>query len=334
MIDPSVAAFHYLTLALLVTAPAMERHEARGARVVTAFSHTSLGTARLEFLTLAPGANTDGIKGTIQSDPGAPWVVHRILLDTERGLYYGYDIELSKGDGPGRFVVAIKPLAPAVEQDFRQRRWSDFCRDCQAPQPMPSSSQRFPEPQTVSVGDTLAIDLLADERSGELITDRVTFAVPRRAQVPAPIPPPRDLKAEVVNLQMAEPRLLVNGKPAWEDSVEGRADNGGGSVQGDVIWTGIPGRGRVFLSLAPRPGYDFKRTGMTAGDRITFTIEGDRYEWISQGPVATAGPIPPFNNVQSWYVWVLHDADYRPAAGPNSAGAGFDQRAENRLWRP
>ncbi|HEY8149817.1 MAG TPA: hypothetical protein VIK51_13000 [Vicinamibacteria bacterium] len=333
MIGASVAACHYLTLALLVPAPVMERQEARGARFSASFGHASLGMVRLEFLTLAPGANTDGIKGTVGHDPGEPWVVHRILMDTARGLYYGYDIELSKGDGPGRFVVAIKPLAPAVEQEFRQSRWSDFCRDCQAPQPMSSSSQRFPEPRTVSAGDTLAIDLLADERSGELITDRVTFAVPRRAQVPAPIPSPRDLKAEVVDLQMAQPRLLVNGKPAWEDSVEGRADNGGGSVQGDVIWTGIPGRGRVFLSLAPRTGYDFKKSGVVAGNRISFTIEGDRYEWISQGPVATAGPVPPFNNVQNWYVWVLHDAEYRPAAGPNSVGAGFDQRAENRLKR-
>ena len=100
-----------------------------------------------------------------------------------------------------------------------------------------------------------------------------------------------------------------------------------------MIWTGLPGHGRVFLSLAPRPGYDFKKIGAVAGDRISFAIEGDRYEWISQGAVATAGPVAPFNNVQSWYVWVLHDADYRPVTGPNTVGAGFDERAENRLKR-
>jgi hypothetical protein len=198
---------------------------------------------------------------------------------------------------------------------------------------MPSSAQRFPAQRTVSTGDTLSIDLLTDERSGELITDRITFAAPRRAPAGTRVLPPRDLTADVVELQMAGPRLLVNGKPGWEDSVEGQRDNNGGSVQGDVIWTSIPGRGRVFLSLAPRPGYDFKKIGTVSGDRISFTVEGDRYEWVSQGAVATAGPVLPFNNVQSWYVWVLHDPEYRPARSGNAVGAGFDERAENRLKR-
>ena len=329
-----VASLACPLFALLIATPAaVDRQEARDARVATSFSHTSVGSVTLEFQTLAPGTNTGGIKGTIQSDPGAPWVVHRLLMDTERGLFYGYDIEIAKGDGPGRFVVAIKPLAPAVEQEFRQSRWSDFCRDCRPPQPMPSSAQRFPAPRTVSTGDTLSIDLLADDRSGELITDRITFNDPRAMRRPTPILKPRDLSADVVELQMAKPRLLVNGKPAWEDSVEGRPDNGGGSVQGDVIWTALPGRGRVFLSLAPRPGYDFKKLGTVAGDCISFAIEGDRYEWISEGAVATAGPVPPFNNVQSWYVWILHDPEYRPAGSGNAVGAGLDQRAENRLKR-
>ncbi|HET6900511.1 MAG TPA: hypothetical protein VFK70_19315, partial [Vicinamibacteria bacterium] len=259
----SVAAFVIVVLA----APAMERHEARHAGASVGFSHTGVGTMHLQFRTLAPGTNTDGIRGTVQSEPGAPWVLHRILMDTDRGLFYGYDIEVAKGESPSQFVVAIKPLSPAVEQDFRQSRWSDFCRDCPPPQPMPSASQRFPPPQRVSPGDTLAIDLLADERSGELITDRVTFVDPRTAPRPAPVLRPQDLAPEAVLLQMAEPRLLVNGKPAWgEDSVEGKPDNNGGSVQGDVIWTGLPGRGRVFLSLSPRRGYAFKKIGTVAGD--------------------------------------------------------------------
>src|ERR1044071_7570161 len=101
----------YLTLAVGITAPAVERQEARNARTSTTFAHVALGVARLEFQTLAPGGNTDGIKGTVQNDPGARWVVHRILMDTDRGLYYGYDIELTKGDAPGQFLVAIKALA-------------------------------------------------------------------------------------------------------------------------------------------------------------------------------------------------------------------------------
>jgi len=320
---------------LAAAAPSEERQVVGRARASAAMSHAALGTVRLEFTTLAPSANTSGITGTVQHSPGVPWVVHRILMDTERGLYYGYDIELSKGDGPGQFVAAVKRLAPSVEQEFLERRWSDFCRDCRAPNPVASSSQRFPSPRIVTEGDTLVIDLLVDERSGGLVTDRVAFEPPHRSPRPEPVPQPQDLRADLVDLQMAEPELRVNGRPAWPDAAEGESGQRAGSVQGDVVWVEIPERGRVFLSLAPRAGYPFKKIGVVAGDRVSFTIDGDKYEWISKGPVATAGPVPPFNNVQSWYVWVLHDPDYRPFGGRSGAlGAGFDERAMNRLKRP
>lgn len=322
-----------LAVVLLTTAPPMERQEVRRAKGSASFSHPRVGTVRLDFTTLAPAANADGITGTFQQSGGAPWRLHRILMDTERGLYYGYDIEISKGDAALQFVAAIRPLSPAVEQEFRQGRWSDFCRDCESPRPVASSSQQFPEPRAVTAGDTLAIDLLADERSGELITDHVTFARPRRAPMPRPLPAPLDLSADAVMIQMAEATLRVNGSPAGALDGAAEGDWAGGSAQGDVLWTEIPGRGRVFLSLVPRAGYQFKKIGVVAGDRISFTIEGDQYEWISTGAIVTAGPVPPFDNVQSWNLWVLHDAGYRAAGGRShgALGAGFDERARNRL---
>jgi hypothetical protein len=323
------------------SAPSGERQEVGRARASVSISHTALGSLRLEFMTLAPGANTDGVTATVQHDSGAPWTVHRILMDTERGLYYGYDIELSKGAVPGQFIAALKPLSTSVENEFRQERWRDFCRDCRPPRPVVASPQRFPGPQAVTAGDTLSIDLLADERSGELITDRITFVVARRASPSRPVTvfPPKDLRADAVVLKLAEATLHVNGRPAWAGNSDGATDyemeGYGASVQGDVVWTEIPGHGRVFLSLAPRPGYEFKKIGVVAGDRISFSIDGDKYEWISKGPIATAGPVPPFSNVQSWFVWVLHDPDYRPLAGRyGGVGAGFDERAINRLKQP
>ena len=204
----------------------------------------------------------------------------------------------------------------------------DFCRACRAPRPVAAAAQRFPEPRTVTLGDTLAIDLLADERSGTLVTDRVTFVPPSRAKAP-PVFPPTEFTPDAVWIQMAEATLHVNGKPTRED------EDTRESVQGDVVWTEIPDRGRVFVSLVPRPGYAFEKIGVVAGDRITFAIGDDRYEWISTGPIVTAGPVPPFKSVQSWYVWVLYDSGYRPAGGiwRGTVGAGFDKRAENRLKR-
>jgi hypothetical protein len=326
-----------LALALFVPTGAMgeERQEVGRARAVASLSNRALGTVRLEFRTLAPGPNVAGITGTIQQQPGDPWVIHRILIDTARGLYYGYDIALSRGEQPGQVVAAVRALAAEVEAEFRQTRWRDFCRECSTPRPVATAPQRFPEPRAVGVGDTLVIDLLADESSGGLVTDRVTFAAPRRAPSEVVVLPPRDLTADAVHLQMAEPTLRVNGRPAWSLPDGSPPPDRAGSVQGDVLWTELPRRGRVFLSLAPHAGYPFEKSGVVAGDRITFEIAGDRYEWISQGPIATAGPVPPFQNVQSWHVWVLHDPGYRPSRErEGGAGAGFDERAENRLKRP
>jgi hypothetical protein len=138
------------------------------------------------------------------------------------------------------------------------------------------------------------------------------------------VAPPLDLKPEDVLLRMVEARLRVNGQPAGPASPGAgsreSASAGGGSVEGEVLWVEVPGHGRAFLSLSLRPGYDFKKSGVVSGDRVLFALDGDLCEWISKWPIATAG-LPSFQNVQSWYVWVLHDAEYVPAVG-SSGGAG------------
>jgi hypothetical protein len=315
-------------MAAAIAGFAVERAEAPRAAATLLRGDETLGLFKVQFKTMVPLPRKDGVVGTLRFDPrGQAGLVHRILMDTQRGLYYGYDILLSKAEVPGRFVVAVKPLDASEDREFRERLWGDFCQGCDAPRPVAHTSQRYPQPQVVAPGDTLSVDLLADGKSGELISEEITVSVPDMGPRPVEVLPARDLKAENVWLQMAEAELSVNGQPVGEPK--------GPSVQGEVVWVQLPDRGRAFLSLVPRGGYDFRKIGVASANKISFTIEGVRYEWVAEGPIVTAGPVPPFNNVQSWHVWVLHDRDFQP--GPNAQGgmgAGLDERAKNRLKRP
>lgn len=323
MISASVVAGLGL---LLLTAPVSERVKAPRASGAVAFSSRDTGAVRLDFTTLVPRAKSD-IVALSHSEPGSPWRVHRILMDGARGLYHGYDIEVSRGASSGTFAVALKPLAAAVAKAFEQSEWQDYCRGCAAPRPVSARAQQFPGPQTVAVGQRLEIDLLADETTGERITEQIGISAPRRRPEGVRVREPEDLTLENLLFQMGDSKLLVNGKAVSE--------HGGGSVSSDIVWTAVPGRGRVFFSLVPRAGYDFTKTAVVAGDRLSFAIDGDAYEWVSAGAILTAGPVPPFNDVQRWNVWMLRDPGFAPAGVADGlVGAGFDERAVNRLKRP
>lgn len=164
----------------------------------------------------------------------------------------------------------------------------------------------------------MTLDLLIDERSHEVVSEQITLSLPNVSLKPPRLSAPQDFKAEEVWLQMAEPRLLVNGREVWAES---------GAVQGDVIWTELPDHGRALFSLTPRPGYDFKKTGVISGRTVSFTIGDNHYEWISKAAVATPEPAPPINMGQSWNLWVLHDAGF-PASGveQGTTGGGLDAR--------
>ncbi len=321
MLGLSLLAF---VATLAAAAPSEERVSAPRARATQVFSLRDRTHVRLEFTTLVPRANMDLVATT--ETRGVPTRrVHRIFMDAARGLFYGYDVGVEPGAAPGSVVVTLGELSDDAARDFQTGGWRDYCRACEAPRRI-SSAQRFPKPQPLKVGETLSIDLLADEATGARVTDRLVLGAPRRKG--REVLPPQDFVPEDVWLQLLEAKLYVNGEPVYSD------DEGGVSVQGELVWVGIPGKGRIFFSLVPRAGYPFEKGAVLTNDRIKCTLGADVYEWIAEGPIVTAGPRGPFEAVQSWYLWILHDAGYPVAPGSYVAGAGFDERAENRLKQP
>jgi hypothetical protein len=77
-----------------------------------------------------------------------------------------------------------------------------------------------------------------------------------------------------------------------------------------LLWFYIPDRGRFIFSLVPREGYEFAKIAVVDDNRIEFTVNNERYEWLSSESILPNGG--------TWNLWVLHDPYYTPLFGSES----------------
>jgi hypothetical protein len=94
--------------------------------------------------------------------------------------------------------------------------------------------------------------------------------------------------------------LLING------TVVGKSKSTLGFT-GTLLWFYVPDRGRFIFSLVPREGYDFAKIAVLDDNRIEFTLNNERYEWLSSESILPTGG--------TWNLWVLHDTRYTPLFG-------------------
>jgi hypothetical protein len=80
---------------------------------------------------------------------------------------------------------------------------------------------------------------------------------------------------------------------------------------GTLLWFYIPDRGRFIFSLVPREGYEFAKIAVVDDNRIEFTLNNERYEWLSSESILPNGG--------TWNLWVLHDTNYTPLFGAESS---------------
>jgi hypothetical protein len=80
---------------------------------------------------------------------------------------------------------------------------------------------------------------------------------------------------------------------------------------GALLWFYVPERGRFIFSLVPREGYQFKKIAVLDDNKIEFSVNGERYEWVSSTSILPNGG--------TWNLWVLHDPDYTPLFGSETA---------------
>jgi hypothetical protein len=225
-------------------------------------------------------------------------VVHRMLFDRDAsGIHFGYDLWVEPIPDSKQFRVTIKPLSDEYEQRIRNRQRG---QGLQQSDRILSPVTRFPEPLTIEDGDTLRVDVMVNHSTGETIGDIIKISSkplspgPRAGAGRAP----RDFTIEDVELKVLGSKITVNGE------LEGGIGGGGGCA-GAIIWFYLPNRGRFIVSLTQHRGYDFQKVGTVEDNKITFSIEGNRFEWVSKSAIVSSRG--------NWNLWVLHDSAYQPS---------------------
>lgn len=223
-----------------------------------------------------------------------PNLIHRYFVDREHEYFFGYELLVEPSGARGQFRVSVRALSAEFQEQLRARKAFQTRRLHPG-----YSAAAFPAaPQLASDGDTIALDVLYNPRTGTKIVDliNISLADPRLKGAPVSAQAPRDFTPSDVQLKVTNYSLLVNGESVWK-STSGCA--------GALVWFSLGDRGRFVFSLVPRPGYDFRKVGQVEHNKISFEWGGDRYEWVSSQPVVGGGG--------NWNLWVLHDADYSAA---------------------
>ncbi len=232
-------------------------------------------------------------------------VIHRVLADAAGKYVFGYDLLIEAVPVSRTFTIAVAPLDSQVENKLLADR----------SRVQPASIATLPqaaEPQILDDGDSFALDLLVNQKTGVKIVDLVKVSFDRsKLWDDNPRDLPRDFTLDAVPLRIIDFRLLVDGNLV-------AAGKPGTNFSGALIWCYVEGQGRFIFSLVPREGYQFRKVGIIEDNRIEFTLKGKRYEWLSSEPILPSGG--------SWNLWMLHDPTYVPFGTQE-----VSKREKNRL---
>jgi hypothetical protein len=218
-------------------------------------------------------------------------VVHRLLLDAAGRYIFGYDIVIEPVLATKKFSIALKQLDARTANDLLAHDAGE----------RPSRIATIPqatEAQLLDDGDSFALDLLVNQKSGVKIVDFVRVSFDRAILGDDnPKVVPRDFTPDAVALTVTDFRLLIDGNLV----AKGKP---GTTFSGGLIWCYVEGQGRFIFSLVAREDYQFQKVGIIRDNRIEFSVKGKHYEWLSSVPIIPGGG--------TWNLWMLHDPTYLP----------------------
>lgn len=234
-----------------------------------------------------------------QTFAGENRIIHRVITDAQQNVVFGYDLWVNADPITKKFSLAVLP----ADEAFRR----SFLKDFTPPRPS-SAFATFPKsttPQTLDDGDAVSLDLLVNAESGVKIVDVVSVTFDRSTlRESHPESAPKDFTLEAVALGVKNYSLLING------NLVNKSKSSIGCT-GALLWLYVPERGRFIFSLVPREGYDFAKIAVLDENKIEFTVNGERYEWVSGASILPNGG--------TWNLWVLHDTAYTPLFGSQTS---------------
>jgi hypothetical protein len=174
--------------------------------------------------------------------------IHRYVRDNFRQTYLTYTMTLESVPGTKTFRVAFTDSAVPV-----------------------------PVPQILRDGETLALTLAADARTGRRMMEYIRVGIgimPLRQAVA------RDVYAEDAELTITQPRLRTNGIEQPFGSLPAK-------LSAPVVGVDIPGYGRYLLSFKPRADQGFERAGEVSDDSLMFSLAGNIFRIDCADRIAT-----------------------------------------------
>jgi hypothetical protein len=276
---------------------------------------------------------------------GSAWhtsenTTRHMVYDAGSNSYFGYEMAVSGKPGDTRLQVSFGPLTvtAVVRKDleaFGSPGLLNGPGGASGP-PNPAPLPKFPPPQTVHEGDTIALDLMVSKDGRERMVDYIKFTTPQAhdfsiddMQFNYWIDPPKDASSG------AAIDVLINGQKT-SSKVATLASHGGAT-----FWFYFPGQGRYILSLAPHNG--FVKAGTLHGARIAFHADGRDYA-VRVKPredgqlCCILGSMDNRDGEdiiakadKAWNLYVLHDAGYRPEKALADSVVGSVDRLE-KLW--
>ena len=210
-------------------------------------------TPKAEFETWAEQRSRDYAESVvtgstdIERAPGKA-TIHRFVRDNFRNLYLTYTMTFEPIAGTDTFRVTFN-----------------------------DSAVPYPVPQILRDGETIALTLAVDARTGRRLVDYIrvgTGVMHSRAAVS------RDVYAEDAELTIAQPRLRTNG-------LEQKAESLSPKLSAQVVWVDIPGQGRYDLSFKPRADQGFERAGEVAENSLVFSLGGNIFRIDCADRIAT-----------------------------------------------
>lgn len=257
----------------------------------------------------APDSNSLAALLYSQAFAGNNRIIHRVLTDAENNVVFGYDLWINSDPISKKFSLAVLP----ADEAFRRTFLKDY-----TPTRTNASFATFPKstsPQTLDDGDAVSLDLLINSESGVKIVDVVSVTFDRATLREGYLESaPKDFTLDAVALSMKNYSLTING------NLVGKSKSSIGA-EGALLWFYVPERGRFIFSLVPREGYNFAKVAVLDGNRIEFTVDGERYEWLSSASILPNGG--------TWNLWVLHDTDYTPMFGTTLIPPRSTQKGPN-----
>src|SRR5215207_9615525 len=237
----------------------------------------------------APSPAGEATSDLVESED-KPNLLRRLFVDRKNELYFGYELLVERAAESRYFWVTVRALSEDYLRELRERP------AFRARRLHPGyNATAFPaSPQFLRDGDTFALDVFQNPRTGTKIVDVIQVSLSDPSLRQAAGDGPRDFSPEDVQLKVSDYKLKVNGETVYR---------GTGGCAGAVIWFSLGDRGRFVFSLVERPGFQFQKVGAVRNNTVAFEWGGDRYEWESSLPVVATGG--------SWNLWVLHDPDYK-----------------------